>query len=123
MYGDHLKVIHRLSTSYPQTYPQALITITIKKQHDVLQYFLNRLYCSRSTHLILTMRGQFMSKAYLLNALQNLVTQVREDIPPEFMTKHFLFALEDAEHLLDLEKNPQTYDEDLDDLSKIPFGR
>jgi len=64
-----------------------------------------------------------MSKAYLLNALQNLVTQVREDIPPEFMTKHFLFALEDAEHLLDLEKNPQTYDEDLDDLSKIPFGR
>jgi len=33
-----IKVIHRLSTElstgYPQSYPQALITITIKKQHE-----------------------------------------------------------------------------------------
>ena len=64
-----------------------------------------------------------MNQEHLLNVLRHLSQEVRKEIPLENITMPLLFALQDAEHMVSVMTNPKFYDESLDDLSTIPFGR
>jgi hypothetical protein len=117
-----------------------------KKQHDVLQYFLNRLYCSRSTHLILTMRGQFMKFCIDCKNYQHTKRSLigDSDVVVQWCLKNPIYNLvigEPIYRMAQVERSivnepdhcgkegnwfePQTEieDADLDDFSTIPFGR
>jgi hypothetical protein len=48
---------------------------------------------------------------------------VRKEVPSTHITMPLLFALQDAEHMIAVMRDPKPYDESLDDLSTIPFGR
>ena len=64
-----------------------------------------------------------MNQEHLLNVLSHLAQEVRKEVPTIYITMPLLFALQDAEHMVGVMNDPQPYDESLDDLSTIPFGR
>ena len=64
-----------------------------------------------------------MNQEHLLNVLSHLAQEVRKEVPSTQITMPLLFALQDAEHMVSVTVSPKPDDENLDDLSTIPFGR
>jgi len=64
-----------------------------------------------------------MNQEHLINVLRHLAQEVRKQVPSTHITMELLFALQDAEHMVGVMNDPQPYDESLDDLTTIPFGR
>ena len=64
-----------------------------------------------------------MNQEHLINVLRHLAQEVRKEVPTTYITMPLLFALQDAEHMIAVMRDPKPYDESLDDLSTIPFGR
>ena len=64
-----------------------------------------------------------MNQEHLINVLRHLAQEVRKEIPSTHITMPLLFALQDAEHMVGVTVSPKPDDENLDDLSTIPFGR